>query len=233
MTELGHNNPPAHEAIGLHIDDLYDEAKGFLDGEPIANHGQADAVADLMDKLRKARRDADGFRADEKRPHDEAAKAVQAKYRPLLDKCERGVEACRAALTPWLERLDAERAEEARLARLAADARLSEARGKLTDPSNLAARDEAETLLADAKRAERTANRAEKARPQASGEGRAIGLRTSYRVEVTDLTAFSRWAWQHRRAEYESFLRELAEREGRRGPVQIPGMIVHTERKAA
>jgi hypothetical protein len=233
MTEIGHNNPPSHEAIGLHIDDLYDEAKGFLDGEAIANQGQADAVADLMDKLRKARRDADSFRAEEKRPHDEAAKAVQVKYKPLLDKCDRGVEACRSALSPWLRQIEAERAEEARLARLAADARATEARDKLADPANLAAREEAETLLADAKRADRVASRAEKARPQASGEGRAIGLRTYYEPELIDAKAALRHYMATQPDALKLWLLAQARTDVHTGARNIPGFNIREDRRAA
>src|SRR3546814_5731055 len=82
------NNPPAYEAISLHIEDLIAEAHNFLDGEPIKAQGQADAVGKLLDMIRQAKKAADEQRVIEKKPHDDAAKAVQTKYKPLIDKCE-------------------------------------------------------------------------------------------------------------------------------------------------
>src|SRR3546814_11563233 len=79
------NNPPAYEAISLHIEDLIAEAHNFLDGEPIKAQGQADAVGKLLDMIRQAKKAADEQRVIEKKPHDEAATAVKTKYKPLID----------------------------------------------------------------------------------------------------------------------------------------------------
>src|SRR3546814_1778480 len=78
------NNPPAYEAISLHIEDLIAEAHNFLDGEPIKAQGQADAVGTLLDMIRQAKKAADEQRVIEKKPHADAAKAFQTKSKPLI-----------------------------------------------------------------------------------------------------------------------------------------------------
>lgn len=228
-------NAPPVESHGLHIDDLFDEAKNHLDGKRIETEGQAETVAALLDSIRTARKAADEQRADEKRPHDDAAKAVQTAWRPLLDKCDLASDTCKRALTVWqVAKEEAQRAE-AEQARVAAEARQREAQAALAaaQGDDLAAREEAARLLTEASKASKAADRLDKAKPQVAGGSRNVGLRTSYRAEVTDYTAFARWAWAQRRAECEAFFTDLAEREGRRGPVQIPGILIHTERKAA
>lgn len=229
------NNPPPEAIIEMSIDDLFAEAELYLDGTPIESEGQAEAVKVLLDRLRQHRKLSDDKRAEEKRPHDDAAKAVQAKWKPLLDKCDTASNAIKAALTRWLAKQEAERIAREEAARTEAERlqREAEAAKAAADPANLTEVRTANARAEVAASALKAANRIGNEKVAAKGEGRAVSLRTSYRAEVTDHTAFSRWAWVHRRAEYEAFLNDLAEREGRRGPVSIPGMTVHTERKAA
>jgi hypothetical protein len=228
------NNPPPVETMGMHIGDLFDEAKGILDGAGVSNDADAEMVGRLMDMARTAKKDADAQRAVEKKPHDDAGKAVQAVWKPLIEKCDLIVDTCRKALTPFQVAKEAEQRAIAEAARLEALRQQQEAiDARRAAGEDLAAREEAERLAKDADRAQRDAARLDKAKPHVVTEGRAIGLRTAYRAEVADMTAFSRWAWLNRRTEYEAFLTDLAEREGRRGPVSIPGIIIHTERKAA
>jgi hypothetical protein len=235
---IGHNQPPEptpYEAIKLHIEDLMETAQGFLDGEPITTQAMADEVGKLLAAARDAEKAAEAQRVIEKRPHDEAAKAVQALWTPLTAKCGLVASTAKRALAPFLEAEQAKRDAEAVEARKLAEALAAEAQAALqaAAATDLAAREQAEDLLKEAGKADRAANRAGKGRASAAGGARAVSLRTSYVAEVTDYTAFARWAWTHRRAEYEAFLVDLAEREGRNGPVSIPGIIVHTKREAA
>jgi hypothetical protein len=234
MSDIGHNAPPAYEAISLHIEDLIAEAHNFLDGEPIADQGQADAIGVLLDSIRQAKKAADDQRVIEKKPHDEAAKAVQVKYKPLIDKCDLAASVAKKALTPWLQHLEDEQRRIAEEKRLAAEELQRQVReAEIAARTDLAAAEKAEAAQLVADEATKAAVRAEKAKAHATGGSRAIGLRTSYRAEITDPLAFGKWAWNHRRAEYQEFLEHLAERECRHGPVTIPGIIVHTERQAA
>lgn len=235
MSDIGSNNPPPVEAHGMNINDLYDEAKGWLDGAQIETQDQADGLGKLLDHIRIARKAADEQRATEKRPHDDAAKAVQQAWKPLLDKCDLAASVARQALTPWLRKLE----DEQRAARIKADQEAEAARLKALEaqraaaPDDLVAQEAARILDDAASQAVKDAKRAGKAKAHATGGTRAVGLRTSWRAEITDATAFGRWAWQHRREDYMAFLTQLADREGRNGPAAIPGIIVHEERKVA
>lgn len=227
------NNPPAYEAISLHIEDLIAEAQNYLDGQPIESQGQADDIGKLLDTIRQAKKAADDQRVIEKKPHDDAAKAVQVKYKPLIDKCDLAATVAKRALTPWLEHLEAEQRRIADERRVEAEKAAQAAReAEIAAQTDLAAAEKAESARLVADDLAKAAGRAEKAKPQATGGARAIGLRTSYRAEITDPLAFGKWAWTHRRAEYLAFLDELAAKEVRHGPQNLPGMIAHEVRTA-
>jgi DNA repair and recombination protein RAD52 len=99
------SNMPTDKAtlFAEEIEDLLLEARNYLDGEPIANEDQASAVSSLLNRLRRVANDADDARKDEKRPHDEATKAVQGKWKPILDKADLAATAAKQALAPWLQ----------------------------------------------------------------------------------------------------------------------------------
>jgi hypothetical protein len=234
IAPIGHNAPPVFEAFSLHIDDLYEEAKHFLDGEPVQTQEQADAVAVLLTRLRTAANDADDARKAEKRPHDDAAKAVQEKWRPLLTRADLAVSTCKQAIAPFLQSQEEERRRAVEAANQEASQRAEAARQAALSarPDSLADREALERLRKGADQAQKAANRAEKQRPQAKGEGRATTLRTSYCAELTDPLAFGKWLWEHRRADYLEWLMGWAQSECRHGPKDIPGVKVHTDRKA-
>lgn len=224
MTGIGHNAPPKAEGHAIHIEDLFALISDTVAGAEVTTDEQEAALDNLLDDVRDARKAADADRVEEKRPHDEAAKAVQAKYKPLLDRCDMAAETIKRLLTPYRTAKQKAKDDAARKAREEADARLQAAQIALREPDDMEARFAAEQDLSAARKLTAVANKIDR---------EATGLRTSYRAEVTDYTAFARWAWAQRRDECQRFFDELAALEGKRGPVSIPGMIVHTERKAA
>jgi len=244
---IGHNQPPEptpFEAIQIRITDLYDEAKQWLDGEPITTQAMADAVNKLIVLIRDAEKEADELRKAEAKPHDDAKAEIQARYNILIGntksmkgKTVLAMEVAKKALTPWLEAQDrikreAERIarEEAETARRAADAAFQKARAE----SDLAAREEAERLATEAAEAERAANRAAKDTAKAKGgSGRATTLRSYWTAEITDATEFARYLWKSRRWEMDAFLANKAQQlvdENHNRP--LPGVTIHEERKA-
>lgn len=74
---------------------------------------QADQAANLRDRLNQLWDKAELERKREKRPHDEAAKAVQAKWAPMLDKAKAAAGKLRGQLTAWFNKIEAEQAREA------------------------------------------------------------------------------------------------------------------------
>ncbi|RAK51628.1 hypothetical protein DJ017_17485 [Phenylobacterium soli] len=185
-----------------------------------------------MEMIRKAAKDADKARAEEKKPHDDAAKAVQAKWKPLLDKADLAVTTCKRALAPWLQAKEAAAREAAEAARREAEekARIAAEAMRQTTLEDLAGREQAEALLKDAKAAEREASRAEKARPNASGDTRAVTLRSVFRAELVNPSDALKHYVAHHPEAIKACLQQLADTDVRGGKRQIPGFTVHEEK---
>ena len=83
-----HNQPAKtpFEAASERCDLLHLEATNWLDGDPIANEGQASALAKLLSDVREAEGEADAARKAEAKPFDEGKAKVQARYEPMLGK---------------------------------------------------------------------------------------------------------------------------------------------------
>jgi hypothetical protein len=232
---IGHNQPPEpFDAYTLEIEDLYAEATNYLDGEPIANQAQADDVSAIVNRLRKVITDADEARKTEKRPHDEAAKAVQAKWKPLLDKADLAASTARNALAPFLKKQEDAQQAAAEALRKEAEEKAEAAAQAAQDmaPDNLAgqawlraARDEAAAIG-------KAAQKAAKGRVHAKGGERAIGLRSAWTPVLSDSCA----ALKHYRArqpeELKAWLLEQAEKDVRAGARIIPGFTITEDRKA-
>lgn len=234
---IGANNPPADpfDAFAAHIEDLFAEASNFLDGTGVENEGQASAVAVLMDQLRKAAKDADKARAEEKRPHDDAAKAVQAKWKPLLDKADLATTTAKKALAPWLQKLEDEKRAAAEAARAEADRKAAEAAEAVRQAQSLdlAAQAQAEALLKDAKRSEAAANKAANDKAHAHGGARAAHLRSYWTAVLTDpRTALGHYV-ATRPDDIKTFLLKLATEDVAAGKRTVPGFSITEERKVA
>lgn len=247
LATIGHNLPPAPTPFELsrdEIEGLLVEARNWCDGTGVETQEQADEVSKLLGKIREAAGRADDRRAEEKRPHDDAAAEVQGRYNPLIagfktaikgqkGKATLAAEACKASLAPFLQRQEAEKRAAAEAARQEAEKAAREAAlaFAVASHSDLEGREHAETLAADAKAADRAAGVAEKDRAAARGGARAVSLRTSYRAELTDPTAFARWAWANANSELIAHLTTMAERRVAAGQRDIPGVTVHSEQK--
>ncbi|WP_022684519.1 hypothetical protein [Sphingobium bisphenolivorans] len=229
------NNPPPFDAFSLHIEELIENAKMFLDGEPIATQGQADEIGKLLDMIRTAKKDADKERATEKKPHDDAAKAVQGKWKPLLDRCDIAADTAKKALVPWLEHLEAEQRKAAEKAREEAEAkRLAALEAERAAASaNLEAIERVELARKEAEQAERAANRADKAKAHAAGGSRAIGLRSYWIAELVDPVAALKYYKQAQPELLKAWLLEQAQKDANAGKRAIPGCVIREDRRAA
>ena len=215
------------------VDDLLLEARNHLDGEPIANERQAEAVSSLLNRLRRVAKDADEARKAEKKPHDDAAKAVQSKWKPILDKADLAVSTAKEALAPWLRKLEEKQREEAEAARVEAErlARIA-AEAFAGSVGNLQARDDAERLLGAAKEAEKHAAQAERQKAHAKGGERAVGLVSVFTPELTDPVAALKHYRERRPEDLKQWLLEQAQADVRAGVRNIPGFTVNEERIA-
>ena len=150
---IGHNNPPSpFDAHRVNIEDLYGEAKNWLDGEPIASPEQAEAVETLLDMLRDGERAADEARKVEAKPFDDGKAEVQARYNPILKKAKVAADACKSALTTWRNAIAAEKAKAAAAAQAEAaeKARIAAEAMRQATPTNIEEREKAEAAVAEA-----------------------------------------------------------------------------------
>jgi type IV secretory pathway VirB10-like protein len=234
---MGHNQPPESpfEAIKVHIEDLYLEARNWLDGEPITTQAQADEVGRLLDLIREAEKAAEEARKTENKPFDEGKAAVQAKYAPLTadTKAVRGktvlaAEACKAALAPWRQEQERIKREAAEKARAEAEAAAQAARDAAASAAanDLDAREAAETAMRQAEQAQKVAARADKA------ASTGTGLRSYWSPTLTDGVVAARHYWTVNREGMEAALLELAKADVHTGKRTIPGFDVTEERRA-
>lgn len=224
MSGVGHNAPPADATFGLHIDDLFSMLSNTLAGGTVDSDDKEAAIDALMDEFRKASKDADKARAAEKKPHDDAGKAVQAKWKPVIDKADRGVTECKSALTPY--RIEKQRIadEAARKAREEAEAKQAAAQAALQQSDDLESRFQAEQELEQAKKLTAVANKIDRS---------ATGLRTSWEAELTDKTAALRHYLKTQPGEFEALIQTLADRDARGARPPVPGVLYHERKKAA
>lgn len=236
VAEIGHNRPPeddAFVAFHVYVGDLFDEARHFLDGTGVNSDAEAEAVALLLDMIRKAVKDADAARKVEKQPHADAAKAVDAKWKPLIDRADLAVDTCKKVLAPWLQAQEVAERVEAEKARQEAAAKYDAAQAAMrtTSLADLDGREHAEQLLKDAKRAEAVATKAEKARPQAAGGARAATLRTYYHPTLADAGEALRHYVKARPDDLKAALLRLAEIDVQNGARAIPGFDIVAEQR--
>lgn len=233
------NNMPPFELSKAAITDLYEEAKLWLDGEPVTTQEQADALNTLKDRIKKAAKEAKARYEDEIKPHQDTVKSIQAHYNELIgeNKSVTGLavkaeQAVNAALKPYLLELDRQQQEKARIAReeaaKAQQAAMEAMRQR--DAANLAQQEDAEKLVAAAKAAESAANKAEGAKAHAKGEGRATGLRTVWKAVMADNREAAAWVWKERNAELMAWVQDQADKAVRSGARKIHGFDVIEEK---
>lgn len=222
---MGGNQPPEMIIFG-EIDAYYDEAKNWAsDGFKIESPEQEAQINDIDKALLKLGQEADALRVEEKKPHDDAAQAVQDKYNPYVQKGKGKVDVARstlkALLTAW--RVEQQRIadEKARKAREAADAERKAAEEALRASSgDLVAREQAEQQIEAAKQAEKVATKADKAATTGAG------LRTSYAPRLVNRTDAIKHYWAKDPIAFERLVVDLAITEVRAGIREIPGFII-------
>lgn len=227
-------NTPADPCVlfAEEIDDLLLEARNYLDGESIANEDQAKAVSAILNRARRVAKDADEARKVEKRPHDEAAKAVQAKWTPIIGKADLAAETAKKALTPWLEAIEAENQRKADLARQEAERLATAALEARKSATDLTAQEDAERLLSAAAAAVKDSEKLGKAKAHATGGERNIGLVDVWTPTLVDPILAARHYFATQPQAFEEWLIDQARKDVRSGVRTIPGFEITSERKA-
>lgn len=231
------NNPPPdeppHVAAFQLIDDLFDEAKNFADGQAIDSDELHDAMTDLRDKLHEAGKVAEALRVAEKKPLDDKIAEIQSRFNPYVQakrgKVDMGKAAIDALTVAWRTKKAAlAAAEAARVAKLAAEAEAAARAAMQASAGNLEARIIAEEQVDNAKAWGKAAARADKAATT------GLGLRTVWVPVPVDGEADKRLDWAYGRdpGRFEELVQQMAAEAVRANVRAIPGFVVE-ERKVA
>lgn len=211
------------------INDTADHAVAWLAKNGIADKVAADTAANWRAKLLDLGKQADKQRETEKRPHDEAAKAVQAKWKPCIDTATDAANRIRDALTAWMRAEDAKARAEAEAKRKAAeeitrkqreqaeDARIEAEKNNLPPPP---AQVDVPLPFID-----------EPQKIQAGGQrGRKAGLRTITKYVVTDYAAALAHVKEH--PDVRAAVEKIAAAQAKAGAT-VPGVEAQQEQVAA
>lgn len=211
----------------LAIDDLFEESKLWLTGEPLKTEGEVEGVEKLLKLAREAKDAADADRDKEKRPHDLASKAVQARYRPILDRADSIITAAKGALTVWRDAVTAKQVLEAQLQREVAERARAEAE-RVADVAkgSIEAEAVAKGAAEIAERFEKQATKLEK------NAGRGLRMRTVRSGEIVDLKEVIAHFYRAERKWMQQTMQTRVDAELKRSSTPIPGVTISTSREA-
>ena len=224
MSGLGHNQPPAFEAHSLNIEDLFALISGTTAGAQVSTDEQEEALDDLLDDVRNARKAADAERAAEKKPHDDAARVIQARWKPLLDKCDMATLEIKRLLTPYREAKQKAKDAAAAQARQEVAAKEAAAREALNSSDDLESRFEAEAQLKQAAKLTAVANKIDRA---------PTGLRTRWTHRITERRTLLNHVAQRYPEDLADMLNDFVRRKVNEGVRDMPGVEITPEKKAA
>lgn len=222
--KIGHNMPPDPiDVICTEFEAVICESENWLDGKPVENEVQMNAVDALIKDAKAWKKALENGRKSAAMPLHDAWKAELARWKPTEDDADRIVKGLAAAVDGFKRKLEAEKQaakrkawEEAEAARKAA-----EDAARAADASNI----EAQRAAAEAQREAEEAQR----RASAASKDTVKGLRTYEVTEVLDGTALARWIWQNDRDTLIAWLDEYA----RRHKLHIPGVVETRKEKRA
>lgn len=211
------------------IADAVENALAWLKATKVGDKTTSDTAANWRARLLELAKKADKERDAEKRPHDDAAKAVQAKWKPSIDAATDAANQIRDALTAYMRAEEARQRAEAEAKRKAAEevARKqreeAEAARREAEAKNLPPPPEPEDVPLPFE--------PEPVKVQAGGQrGRKAGLRTVTTYVVTDLEA----AWNA--TKHLQSVRDAVEKAAAamaKAGATVPGVEKREERVAA
>ena len=221
---IGHNAPPPFDAHSLHIEDLFTLVSDTTAAGTVTTDAQEKTLDALLDDFRAARKAADGERATEKKPHDDAGNAVQAKWKPLLTRCDMAADEIKRLLTPYRTAKQRAKDEAAQKARDEATAVLQAAQDALRASDDLEQRFAAEEGLKHAAKLTAVANKIDRS---------ATGLRTYWEAEITDRKAALYHYIARQPDAFEALIQQLADHDARTTRAPVPGVAFQERKKAA
>lgn len=221
---VGHNQPPADAAFGLHVDSLFTLLSDTLAGGDVTTDEQEAAIDAILDDFRTASTDADKARKEAGKPFDDGKKAVQATWKPIIDKADAGAGACKSALTPYRAAKQRAKDEAAAAARKEAEERAEAARQALKEADDLEAKFAAEQQIEQAAKLVAVANKIDRS---------ATGLRTTWEAEITDRKAALLHYIARAPERFAALIQQMADEDARTTRAPVPGIVFHERKKAA
>lgn len=193
---IGGNSPPAYDPDILAqfeatASDFLRVTQQWLSLEAIETEAHASQVTDQIDGLRGLWRQVDAARKEAKKPHDDAGRAVQSAFNPLLTKLQKAADALKPKLAAYASAKarregEAKREAEAEAQRQAEAAK--EAFRQAEAAGDIGAQVEAEEAAKAAEKAQKNASRKTNTSVKpASGAGRTMSLRKIKEVEITNI----------------------------------------------
>lgn len=243
---IGDNSPPPFDPeevtkLDAAASEFTDAAADWIEKGEITSEGDAQGLNDFIAGAKKLKTATDKDRKAAKKPHDDAGKAVQGAYNPIIDKLQASIDKTQPLLTAFLQRKEAERRaeiarqhEEARKAQEEADRKAAEAAARNDISGEIdaqAARDAAEQQVREVARAAKTSAKV----ASATGGGRTASLRSYLTADVTNVRAAFMHFQDH--PALKECLHSLALAEARaKGfdpeTMAIPGVKITVEKKA-
>ena len=223
---IGGNAPPDPvESALAPFDDYLAEAENWLDGDPVENDSQMQAVDALAKQIKEARKAINAARDAAAKPLHDAHKAEVARWKPAQDDLDRIVKGLAAAVDPYKKRAAAEKDEAKRKAFEEA-----EAKHKAAEAAAAAAEGSSDIdALRQAADARQEALDARKA-ASATTKDKVTGLRTVHRFAIEDMREVLNWIAANDRPALVAFIEEYVSRNHKRA--SIDGVRQWTEKEA-
>lgn len=225
---MGGNKPPAHLEYLEQVDALKEESRAWLDGGAITSQAEADGVAKLKTLATALEKEADTARKSATKPLDDAKKAIMADFKPVEEGCVAIKTAATRALTVWLNKLAAEKAEAERVERERIAAEQAALLAKQAQAMTVDDITESAAKVDELVNQQRALERSERDTVKASGVGRSVSLVTEYSIRVTDYAALAKYAWANWRGDLADWLstKALKDVRARSGNAQIDGVEI-------
>jgi len=223
-------NVVAHAAFELRVAAFTEACGKWADIKEIASAEQAERLSDFIDGARGLFKKVDDQRKADKKPHDDRGAAVQAAFVKMLDKLKAAADRLKPMQAAWLTkeqaRIDAEKAEQRRLADEKAEAARQQA-AQAAARNDVSGEVEAAVALKEAEKEAKAAKREVKAKAgSASGGGRSMAIREVRTAKILNQNAVYMHFRDH--ADVVELLQRLSTAAVRAG-VEFPETVILVE----
>lgn len=216
VPDIGHNSGDL--SLADEINDTTEAAVAWLENTPITSKLLCDQAANWRSKLLDLKKKAESEHKSEKQPHLDAGRAIDAKYKPLIETAAGAADSLRNALTRFMAAEEAKQRAEQEAKRKAAEEAARAAREAAAEKG----RPEPEDVPLPIE---------EPVRIQAGGQrGRKVGLREITRYIVADYEAALAHVKEH--PDVRAAVEKVAIAMARTG-AKVPGVEARTEKVAA